>query len=347
MPGGQYGPPLPGDRQPGTVAWQPAGRGADIRDKSAILGSKFVVTNQSGRVGDAGKKYGAEDQWNLQTVSDQVKSFEFAKDGCDRKSNFYLKEYDGSDPSDAAKEFFIYMNNRAGDKFQLCKDGKVLSIKKDENYSSVPSNETTSQLLAFTIDDAIRGTHKVRIRVYDPEANNDQKFNDDYFYDSFDMAVIDLADYRNTLKVATEDVPWPPIKNEVIQASAIGHFICEVFSFWNYKDDNLDLPENDRAFIGQGDFERYHSQGVIRECEIINEMLRIKILRNERRETEKLPPAMNGEITNRIYYYSLPNTGTLVINHYIKFRTINTKRYGNGNLVNCSIYIDKHLFIGK
>ena len=94
-------------------------------DKSAVLGSKFVVTNQSGRVGDVGKKYGAEDQWNLQTVSDQVKSFQFAKDGCDRKSSFYLKEYDGSDPSDAAKEFFIYMNNRAGDKFQLCKDGKV------------------------------------------------------------------------------------------------------------------------------------------------------------------------------------------------------------------------------
>ena len=334
MPGGQYGPPLPGDRQPGTVAWQPAGRGADIRDKSAILGSKFVVTNQSGRVGDAGKKYGLGDsQSNLQSISDRVKSFEFAKDGCDRNSYFYLKDARKNNPDDAAIEYFIYMNDRAGNIFQLCKDGKVLR-RLDQNGKvelspySVPSNQMTSQLLALTIDSAVRGgvgeakgenhasrPHKVELRVYDPyrDPKNDtpEKIRDadnEYYYERFNMVTVDLSDYRNCLSYIpffSKNIDNIVFKNEIIQAAFIGHFICELFSVSALRDFNTSVPD----IV----YRRAHFYGIDREIDIINDMTRKDIIG---RSVPFYTVFDNNTKAYKYHYYPLKNWGAFTIRHY-------------------------------
>jgi len=192
---------------------------------------------------------------------------------CDRESFFYIVDKKGKKPDDAAKEFFDLLNARAGGIFILCpEDGKVL-LAKGEDPENVAVTETTSKILAKTINNGIQqggvgfngapagAAHKVYCRVFEPKNN---AANDDTFMEYFNTGVVDEADQRNINSMGAP----ASARQAIVQAAFMGHFICERFATPNYETVKATMPE--------AEFLKYHDLGVKRECEIIREMARIR-----------------------------------------------------------------------
>ena len=303
-----------------------------VLDKSNMLGSRVEVTKKNSSTSDINGQFnnpGYQDS----SIKDRVKSFEYANDGCDRHSYFYLKDFHGNDPDDATLEYFLYMNDRSGNIFQLCRDGKVLLRKEPTNGmelspGSVHSNEIVSYLLALTIDNAIKGgvgefpggnhasrPHRVNLKVYDPyrdpKNNTIEKRRDadnQCYYEKFNNVSVDLSDYRNCLTyipLASNNNDNIPYSNEIIQAAFIGHFICELFSCSALQEYNSLIPDN--LFV------KYHNYGIDREIDIIDDMTSKDIIG---RSVPFYAVFDDNKKAYKYSYYPLRTQGAFVIRHY-------------------------------
>ena len=186
---------------------------------------------------------------------------------CDKyKSYFYILDKNGNKPDAAAKQFFNLMNDRAGGIFMLCPNGKVF-LQQGESPNNVSPSDTTSQILALTINNGINGgkgynhattKHTVSFKVLPFDDINRKKT----FFDDWDSGEVDVKDYFDLLIEAGKTNPESetPLDKHILQAALIGHCICERFA---------------NALYGRVNarYSVYHSKGIKRECEIINEML--------------------------------------------------------------------------
>ncbi len=270
-------------------------------------------------------------------------------DPCKKHSHLYLLDEFGNKPDSAAREFFDHLNARAGSIFQLCENGKVLLIE-GKNPESVTASDSVSKILALTVNNGIEGgvgynhakfKHTVRIKVKDPDAEQTRenaKFNDDVYFDDYHMTRVDLADYRKVLNRVKNINPEKHLQfkaNTIIQAAFMGHFICEIFSASLYNVIKLPSEKIDSFFFP------YHSNGIRRECEIINEMARLS---NEIRTRKSSLPneySPTDRVASKTYIYYLSGGGALLINIYVPVNP-DTGMALWGIVINGEIYIDRN-----
>lgn len=265
------------------------------------------------------------------------------KKECSRNSHLYILDKDGNPPDRDAKKFFNFMNDCAGGIFLLCESGKVL-LQQGKSPDMVPISETTSRILAKTIENGIQGgrgyngaatTHTVKIKAKFPEDSvEDLKWNNAIFFDSYSKKNVDVRDFENIL----QRYPMPPDKrkiikrNTVLQAMKIGHVICEYYG----------------TFV---DFHDNHSSGIKRECEILLEMLGITEVSNTTRigldSNSKVELPGENKYKTLSYYYpivkdkKLVQTDILVPVVFIGTNSKNPKDYQilKGIVLAANIYI--------